>query len=83
MTDASHLRHDIALLLAACPGLPFAQDPALMRQRSRDVFWFSPILNRVFRHMTAPGDPLGSKAPVDPHRLPNPGKMPSYVPAIP
>ncbi|PZW43676.1 FAD/FMN-containing dehydrogenase [Humitalea rosea] len=53
MPDAPHPRHDIAALVAACPGVAFERDPALVRQKSRDFFWFSPILNRAFRHKTA------------------------------
>lgn len=45
--------HDIAGLRAALPGLAFEDDPALVRQRSRDFFWFSPILNRALRGKAA------------------------------
>lgn len=48
-----HPRHDIAALVAACPGAAFERGPALVRQKSRGFFWFSPILNRAFRHKTA------------------------------
>ena len=35
------------------PGIALETDPALLRQKSRDFFWFSPILNRVFRNSRA------------------------------
>jgi len=53
MPDAPYPKHDIAALVAACPGVAFERDAALLRQKSRDFFWFSPILNRAFRHKTA------------------------------
>ncbi|UFN51111.1 FAD-binding oxidoreductase [Roseomonas sp. OT10] len=36
--------HDIAGLLAALPGIEASTDRALVRQKSRDFFWYSPIL---------------------------------------
>lgn len=53
MPDSPHPRHDIAALKAALPGLPLIEDPALVRQRSRDFFWFSPILDRQLRRKSA------------------------------
>jgi FAD/FMN-containing dehydrogenase len=46
-------RHDIAALKAALPGVPMIDEPALVRQRSRDFFWFSPILDRALRGKSA------------------------------
>ncbi|MFL5286967.1 MAG: FAD-binding oxidoreductase [Rhodopila sp.] len=34
-------------------GIPFITDPDLVRQKSRDFFWFSPILDRQLHHCTA------------------------------
>ena len=45
--------HDIAALKAALRGLALVEDRALVRQRSRDFFWFSPILDRELRHKAA------------------------------
>jgi FAD/FMN-containing dehydrogenase len=53
MPDGPPPRHDIAALKAALPGLPFLDDPGLVRQRSRDFFWFSPILDRRLRGKSA------------------------------
>jgi FAD/FMN-containing dehydrogenase len=53
MPDSPHPRHDIAALKAALPGLKLVEDPALVRQRSRDFFWFSPILDRQLRGKSA------------------------------
>jgi FAD/FMN-containing dehydrogenase len=53
MPDSPRLAHDIAALKAALPGVALIDDSALVRQRSRDFFWFSPILNRVLRDKAA------------------------------
>jgi FAD/FMN-containing dehydrogenase len=53
MPESPHRAHDIAALKAALPGLALIEDRALVRQRSRDFFWFSPILDRQLRGKSA------------------------------
>jgi FAD/FMN-containing dehydrogenase len=53
MPDTPRRAHDIAALKAALPGLTLIEDRALVRQRSRDFFWFSPILDRELRRKAA------------------------------
>ncbi|WP_368419226.1 FAD-binding oxidoreductase [Rhodovarius sp.] len=43
----------IADLIAALPGVDFITDPALVRQKSRDFFWYSPVLKRQLNGATA------------------------------
>jgi len=40
-------------LIAALPGIEFITDPALVRQKSRDFFWYSPVLKRQLNGATA------------------------------
>src|SRR5262249_13961716 len=42
---ASEPRYDIEGLIAAIDGVPRVTDPVAIRRRSRDFFWYSPILN--------------------------------------
>ena len=42
----SAARYDIDGLLAAIDGVPTVTDPVAVRRRSRDFFWYSPILNQ-------------------------------------
>jgi FAD/FMN-containing dehydrogenase len=44
--DLAALRHDIA-------GVPVIDDPVAVRRRSRDFFWYSPILNKQLRYKSA------------------------------
>lgn len=53
MPESPHRAHDIAALKDALPGLALIDDRALVRQRSRDFFWFSPILDRQLRRKSA------------------------------
>lgn len=53
MPDGPHRPHDIPALKAALPGLALVEDPALVKQCSRDFFRFGPILNRELLDMTA------------------------------
>lgn len=53
MPDSPRRPHDIAALKAALPGMALIEDAALVRQRSRDFFWFSPILDRQLRRKAA------------------------------
>src|SRR3954452_21378604 len=46
MEQLDHLLNDLS-------GIPFITDPDLVRQKSRDFFWFSPILDRQLHHCTA------------------------------
>jgi FAD/FMN-containing dehydrogenase len=40
-------------LLDDLSGIPVVTEPALVRQKSRDFFWYSPVLNRQLRDKTA------------------------------
>ena len=40
-------------LLAELGDIPATTDPALVRQKSRDFFWYSPVLNRQLRDLSA------------------------------
>jgi FAD/FMN-containing dehydrogenase len=46
-------RYDIAGLLAAIEGVPVTTDTQTVRRRSRDYFWYSPVLNRQLHGKTA------------------------------
>ena len=43
----------IDALIAALPGIEFITDAALVRQKSRDFFWYSPVLKRQLNGATA------------------------------
>jgi FAD/FMN-containing dehydrogenase len=42
----------VADVIAALPGLDWTTDPALVRQKSRDFFWYSPVLKRQLDRVT-------------------------------
>lgn len=42
----------VQALLRSLPGLDWSTDPALVRQKSRDFFWYSPILKRQLNRVT-------------------------------
>ena len=39
-------------VMEALPGLAWTTDPALVRQKSRDFFWYSPVLKRQLNKVT-------------------------------
>lgn len=45
--------YDLDAFRAMTAGVPIFDDPALVRQKSRDFFWFSPILNEQLKRKTA------------------------------
>ncbi|MBV8744846.1 MAG: FAD-binding oxidoreductase, partial [Xanthobacteraceae bacterium] len=50
---AAKPRYDIDGLLSAIAGVPFITDPVAVRRRSRDFFWYSPILNEQLNGKSA------------------------------
>ena len=44
---------DIATLKARLGGLKIEDNPAIVKQKSRDFFWYSPVLKRQLDHVTA------------------------------
>ena len=53
ITRASEPRYDIEGLIAAIDGVPTVTDSVSVRRRSRDFFWYSPILNAQLAGKTA------------------------------
>jgi FAD/FMN-containing dehydrogenase len=45
-------RHDIAALRARLNGIRTEDNPALVRQKSRDFYWYSPVLKRQLEAVT-------------------------------
>ncbi len=45
-------RYDIAALKRDLEGLELDDDPRVVRQKSRDFFWYSPVLTRQLDHVT-------------------------------
>lgn len=50
---AAPRRHDIEGLRARLHGIKVETHPALVRQKSRDFFWYSPVLKRQLDHLVA------------------------------
>ena len=46
-------RYDIAALKARLGSIRSEDNPALVKQKSRDFFWYSPVLKRQLDHVTA------------------------------
>ena len=44
---------DIARLKSELSGLKIEDNPAIVKQKSRDFFWYSPVLKRQLDHVTA------------------------------
>jgi len=44
---------DVAALKAELAGLKIEDNPAIVKQKSRDFFWYSPVLKRQLDHITA------------------------------
>jgi FAD/FMN-containing dehydrogenase len=44
---------DLALLKEDLAGLKIEENPAIVKQKSRDFFWYSPVLKRQLDHVTA------------------------------
>ena len=44
---------DIARLKSALDGIRIEDNPAIVKQKSRDFFWYSPVLKRELDHVTA------------------------------
>src|SRR5689334_24931227 len=44
---------DIAALKKELEGVKLEDNPAIVKQKSRDFFWYSPVLKRQLDHVTA------------------------------
>ena len=45
--------YDIAKLKTALGPMKIEDNPAIVKQKSRDFFWYSPVLKRQLDHITA------------------------------
>ena len=46
-------RYDIAGLIAELGDIPVVTETGVVRRKSRDFFWYSPVLKRQLDHVTA------------------------------
>ncbi len=56
MTAGNHKGNtmtDIAALQSALPGIAIETNPQIVKQKSRDFYWYSPVLKRQLDHVTA------------------------------
>ena len=50
---AESARYDIDALKRELDGIKIEDNPAIVKQKSRDFFWYSPVLKRQLDHVTA------------------------------
>ncbi|MCX5496823.1 FAD-binding oxidoreductase [Kaistia dalseonensis] len=50
---AHQFKNDLAGFKADLEGIAIEENPALVKQKSRDFFWYSPVLKRQLDHVTA------------------------------
>ena len=53
-------RYDIAALKSRLGGIRTEDNPALVKQKSRDFFWYSPVLKARLDQVEKPAAPRGT-----------------------